>query len=225
MAWRLGVEFAVFIVVLGGALFWAAGTLDWWGGWVFLGEMVLGAGGPCIWLLRHDPGLLRERRAGGFQTSQVSRDKLLTAVLQIGFFAWLILMALDAERWRLSHVPSALEAVGAILSATFFPACWLVFRENSFAAPVVKIQEERGQSVITTGPYHLVRHPMYAGAIPYFIGLPLLFGSWLGFALAPLFIALLVARIPIEERALRDGLVGYDAYVAQVRWRLVPGLW
>jgi len=103
--------------------------------------------------------------------------------------------------------------------------CWWVFRENSFAAPVVKIQDERNQKVVTTGPYRFVRHPMYAGGLFYFFALPFMFGSWLGLAVVPIFIALLLARIPIEERMLRNDLAGYDAYAARVRYRLVPGVW
>src|SRR5579871_2357669 len=95
------------------------------------------------------------------------------------WFGWLALMALDAKRWGLSHIPDALSAAGALLIAIGFFVVWLTFRENSFAAPVIKIQEERGQRVISTGPYARVRHPMYAGAILYLIGMPLLLGSWL----------------------------------------------
>jgi protein-S-isoprenylcysteine O-methyltransferase Ste14 len=87
------------------------------------------------------------------------------------------------------------------------------------------MQTERSQKVITTGPYRLVRHPMYAGGFLYFVGLPFMFGSWLGLAVVPLFIALLLLRIPIEERMLRKNLEGYDEYAARVRYRLVPGVW
>ena len=99
------------------------------------------------------------------------------------------------------------------------------FRENSFAAPVIKIQEERGQKVIDTGPYALVRHPMYAGAFLYVLGTPLVLGSWIGLALVPLVMGLLIVRIFIEEAALRKGLPGYDEYTTRVRYRLMPRIW
>jgi protein-S-isoprenylcysteine O-methyltransferase Ste14 len=102
---------------------------------------------------------------------------------------------------------------------------WLTFRENSFAAPVIKIQKERGQRVISSGPYRYVRHPMYSGALLYFVGVPLQLGSWLGLFCAPLLIGAVVVRIGIEERALRKDLVGYDAYAEEVRYRLIPGMW
>jgi protein-S-isoprenylcysteine O-methyltransferase Ste14 len=97
--------------------------------------------------------------------------------------------------------------------------------ENSFAAPVVKIQEERGQKVITTGPYSYVRHPMYSGAILFFAGTALLLGSWWGLASVLFFLVLLAIRTFIEEQALRTGLRGYDEYAARVRYKLMPLVW
>jgi len=119
----------------------------------------------------------------------------------------------------------ALNIVGALLIPIGFFIAWLTFRENSFAAPVIKIQEERGQRVIGTGPYRIVRHPMYAGAMVYMIGMPLLLGSWLGLLVLPLIFGALAVRIFIEEDALRKGLAGYAEYAARVRYRLVPGIW
>jgi protein-S-isoprenylcysteine O-methyltransferase Ste14 len=100
-----------------------------------------------------------------------------------------------------------------------------VFRENSFAAPVVKVQAERGHHVIDTGPYAWVRHPMYSGVSLFFVGAPLLIGSWWGAAVAPLFVVLFAIRVRIEERTLMAGLPGYADYVARVRYRLLPGIW
>ena len=102
---------------------------------------------------------------------------------------------------------------------------YLSFRENTFAAPVVKIQAERGHRVVTTGPYAHVRHPMYSGTMLFFAGTPLLLGSWWGVVLAPLFVLLFAIRAGIEERALLAGLPGYADYTARVRYRLLPGIW
>jgi protein-S-isoprenylcysteine O-methyltransferase Ste14 len=147
------------------------------------------------------------------------------AVFITVWYGWLVLMALDARHWGLSHMPGALHDAGAVSIAIGFFIVWLTFRENSFAAPVVKIQKERGQRVIDTGPYGIVRHPMYAGAILHLIGMPLLLGSWLGLLVLPLIIGGLILRIAIEEAALRDAFPGYGDYVARVRHRLVPGVW
>jgi protein-S-isoprenylcysteine O-methyltransferase Ste14 len=224
MVWRLTWELALFCVFLTALLFGTAGTFAWWGGWAYIIQSLVGGIAICVWLLIRDPALLRERLTGAFQKDQLFWDKVLMGFVQIGFFAWLVLMAFD-RRWSYSHMPRSWNYAGAVVSSTFYLTCWLVFRENSFAAPVVKMQAERKQTVITTGLYRFVRHPMYAGGFFYFIGLPFLFGSWLGLACVPLFIALLMLRIPIEERMLRKDLAGYDAYAARVRYRLVPGLW
>jgi protein-S-isoprenylcysteine O-methyltransferase Ste14 len=109
-----------------------------------------------------------------------------------------------------------------LLSTAFI--MW-VFRENSFAAPVVKMQTERDHRVVSSGPYAFVRHPMYSGIMLFFVGLPLLLGSWWGIAFAPLFFVLFAVRTGIEERALTAGLSGYADYAARVRYRLFPGLW
>ena len=134
-------------------------------------------------------------------------------------------MGLDARRFRWSAVPVWAQILGAVLIAICMAVCWQVFRFNTFAAPQVKLQPERSQQVITGGPYRIVRHPMYAGAMLMFIGTPLLLGSWYGLLAAPVFIVAMSARILAEERMLRLGLVGYDGYTKKVRYRLVPGIW
>jgi protein-S-isoprenylcysteine O-methyltransferase Ste14 len=101
----------------------------------------------------------------------------------------------------------------------------LIFRENAFLSPTVRVQEERGQTVISTGPYHYVRHPMYAGGLLLFLSTPLLLGSWYGLLLYLLVLPGLAVRAVMEERVLRKQLPGYAAYVAQVKYRLIPYVW
>jgi protein-S-isoprenylcysteine O-methyltransferase Ste14 len=100
-----------------------------------------------------------------------------------------------------------------------------VFRANSFAAPIVKLQAERGHSIADTGPYAYVRHPMYAGAIPFLIGMPLLLDSWYGLIGSAVTVVALGFRAVGEERLLTRELDGYPEYAARVRYRLVPSLW
>jgi protein-S-isoprenylcysteine O-methyltransferase Ste14 len=100
-----------------------------------------------------------------------------------------------------------------------------VMHENSFAAPVVKVQSERGHRVIDSGPYAWVRHPMYSGSLLFLVGTALLLGSWWGVAMTPLFAVLFGIRTGIEERALTAGLPGYGDYTSRVRYRLLPGVW
>jgi protein-S-isoprenylcysteine O-methyltransferase Ste14 len=128
-------------------------------------------------------------------------------------------------RFGWSHVPPWLQAVGAIGVALCMLLAFLTFRENSYAVPVVRVQRERGQHVVSTGPYGYVRHPMYTGAVCLFVGAPLLLGSWFGLALASLLVALLAARAVLEERTLADELEGYRDYAARVRYRFVPLVW
>jgi protein-S-isoprenylcysteine O-methyltransferase Ste14 len=120
-------------------------------------------------------------------------------------------------------VPIWAQGVGALLMISTMIAVAMVFRENSFAAPVVKIQE--GQTVISTGPYALVRHPMYASAIPLFIGGPLVMNSWWGLVFLPVYLLGIGWRVRLEERTLRDELAGYDDYARRVRYRLAPLVW
>ena len=150
---------------------------------------------------------------------------MLTAALVLLFAAWLVLMALDARRFGLWHFPLWLRVLGAVLIALSMYVGWLTFRENSFAAPVVKVQRERGQRVITTGPYRFVRHPMYTGALLMFVGTPLLLCSVWGLVAMPIMIVLLGIRIVIEERTLRTNLDGYAEYMQRVPYRLIPFVW
>ena len=134
-------------------------------------------------------------------------------------------MALDARRWHLSHMPVWLNAAGGALVIAGFWATAFVFRANTFAAPVVRVQREREQRVIDTGPYAVVRHPMYAAALLYLIGMPLLLGSLYGLPFVLLFVIGIAPRTVAEERLLERELAGYAAYKARVRWRFIPGVW
>jgi protein-S-isoprenylcysteine O-methyltransferase Ste14 len=222
---KLIIRNVLWIAFLAVLLFVPAGTVRWPAGWVFLVE--LGGLGLALglWLAHYDPALLAERMAAGFQPAQKTWDKVFLVTFFALFGGWLVLMALDAVRFGWSQVPVWVQTVGAVLIALCMYVAYLTFRANSFAAPVVKIQAERGHRVVTTGPYALVRHPMYAGAVLFFIGVPLLLGSWYGLAAVPVVTAMLVARTLMEERMLANELPGYREYEARVRWRLVPGVW
>jgi protein-S-isoprenylcysteine O-methyltransferase Ste14 len=225
MTWRSAIKSVAWICVMGATLFVPAGTIDWRGGWIFMGEMVLFSAASVVWLSKHDPGLLKERLGGLIQKGQTFWDKVFMSVMVVIWYGWMVLMALDVKRWHLSEAPDWVMYTGAVLIALGFLAVLRTFRENSFAAPVIRIQEERGQKVIDTGPYAVVRHPMYAGAFLYMLGTPLVLGSWIGLAVLPFIAGLLIVRIFIEEAALRKGLPGYNEYTTRVRYRLVPGVW
>jgi protein-S-isoprenylcysteine O-methyltransferase Ste14 len=182
--------------------------------------------GPAcgLWLAKTDPALLAERLRPTFQADQPAADKKFMLTFVVVALIWLVAIGLD-RRAQASGVPLPLQALGLamyLLSTAFI--MW-VFRENSFAAPVVRVQAERHHRVISSGPYAFVRHPMYSGIMLFFVGVPLLLGSWWGVAIAPVFAILFAIRARIEERALVEGLPDYADYAARVRYRLVPGLW
>jgi protein-S-isoprenylcysteine O-methyltransferase Ste14 len=211
-------------VGLGALLFLPAGTLHWPAAWLYLATTaVLGLAGG-LWLARVDPALLDERMKPMMQKGQPAADKKFMLAFGFAAFIWFIVIGLD-RRWLASSMPVALQALGYALLLAASGLMLRVVRENSFAAPVVKVQAERGHRVIDTGPYALVRHPMYSGAVLYFVAMALTLGSWWGLALSPVFFVLFGIRAGLEERALAEGLPGYADYLARVRYRLVPGVW
>ena len=221
---KLLLQNVIWIAAMGALLFVPAGTLQWPAAWVFLATIaILGVAGG-LWLARTDPALLAERLRPMMQKDQPAADKKFMLAFGVVALIWFLAIGLD-QRYHGSEVPLALQALGCamlVLSTAFI--MW-VMRENSFAAPVVKLQTERGHRVVSTGPYAWVRHPMYSASVLFFVGAPLLLGSWWGVAMSPLFVALFAIRAGIEERALLAGLPGYADYMARVRYRLVPGLW
>lgn len=218
---RSGVSLAALLLWL----FGGAGTLDWPRGWGFVGLCLACGFGIGEWLRRTDPALLAARMASPLDGAQTRRDRLVMLAIVLVFIGWLLLMALDARRFGWSRVPAPLGAVGVLLILAAHGAWVWVLRENSFAAVTIRVQAERAQRVVDTGPYALVRHPMYAAVAPLMLGAPLLLGSWWGLAGLPVMLLPLAARILGEEAMLRAGLAGYDAYAARVRWRLLPGVW
>ena len=139
MTWADSVKAVFWIVSIGALLFLSAGTLDWRGAWIFMVEFVIGGLAVTLWLAWRDPGLLKERMGGPFQKGQVLWDKVFMTLIIVVWYSWLVLMGLDAKRWGLSHMPEAMSAAGAVLIPIGFFIVWLTFRENSFAAPVIKI--------------------------------------------------------------------------------------
>lgn len=222
---RLIVKTGAWLGFMGLLLFLAAGNWQWAQAWAFLAIFAVGSTGFSVWLLRRDPALLASRIGPLMQRDQPKWDRVFLITFIFIWCAWLVLMALDAQRWHTSHVPLWLNVVGGILVIAGFLATVLVLRENSFAAPVVRVQKERGQRVIDTGPYALVRHPMYAAATLYLTGMPLLLGSWYGLLFVPLMIAGMAPRAVFEERLLKRDLPGYEDYMCRVRYRLIPRVW
>ena len=215
----------IWIAVMAALMFVPAGTIWWPQAWVFLVELTVTGLLISGWLHVHDPALLAQRMASPVQREQAAWDRVFMICVLLFFYAWLAVMGLDAVRFRVSHVPVWAQGFGAVLILVSQYVFWLVFRANSYAAPVVKVQKERGHAIATTGLYAYVRHPMYAGAILLLIGIPLLLGSWYGLALAPVLVLGFAIRAVLEERTLQAQLPGYADYAARVRYRFVPLIW
>ena len=222
---RLFLQTAIMLALMGAALFGAAGYMAWPQAWAFLAIFVASSAGFGFWLVRRDPDLLAARLASPVQRGQPLWDKIFLLLFMAIWFGWLMLMGLDAQRWHAFHMPVWLNLAGAILIIVGFLGVTRVFAENSFAAPVVRVQAERSQRVIDSGPYAIVRHPMYAAALLYVIGIPLLLGSCFGSVCVLLFILGITSRAVFEERLLVRDLPGYAAYAARVRYRIIPGVW
>jgi protein-S-isoprenylcysteine O-methyltransferase Ste14 len=226
MMFRLVVQAVAWFLFTAPLLFVAAGTDRWTAGWYYLILTGLCGLGSGLWLARFDPELLHQRLASPVQSGQTAFDKVILAIFLLLYHAWLAFMALDAVRFAWSHVPYRLRAAGVMLMLIGNGVVFLACRANTFAAPVVKIQPERGQRVVDAGPYAVVRHPIYAGNLILMTGAPLLLGSWGGLAATiVLFAPLLALRAFLEERALSQGLEGYPRYASRVRYRLIPGIW
>ncbi len=205
------------------ALFLAAGTVAWPAAWVFLILLYSFVVVTVRLLLKRNPDLLEERMSV-FKPNQKGWDSMFLLLLAVSI-AWLVLMPLDAVRFHWSQVPVWLQVVGALTLIGSFALIHLTFRENAYLTPTVRIQQERRHTVVSTGPYQYVRHPMYSGFFLFFAGMPLLLGSEVGFMLSLVLIGLFVWRAVLEEHVLREKLPGYDAYMARVHYRFIPRVW
>lgn len=217
-------QIVILFLVFALPLFLSAGTITWLAGWIFLVLFFSFVVALSLWLLRHNPGLLKERMTV-FRPDQKVWDKVFFMLMYVFFIAWLVLMPLDAVRFHWSQMPVWLQMVGAIVLVCSFSLFFLTFQENSYLSPMVRIQKDRGQTVVSTGPYHYVRHPMYSGFLLFIAGMALLLGSWYGLLLGLILVGMVARRAVLEERMLREELQDYDAYMAQVKYRLIPHVW
>jgi protein-S-isoprenylcysteine O-methyltransferase Ste14 len=211
--------FPALILLLSEDLFWSAG-------WIFCTWFVVLCFSTILYLYRKDPALLEERYKQPGAGNQEGWDRYVVYGLFAGFILWIVIMPLDAKRFGWSPAfPLWLNIIGVAGLAGSFFMFFRSYTDNTFLSPLVRIQEDRKQRVVTTGVYGFVRHPMYLGGCLMFIGAPLLLGSvWgvlTGFALT----LLLMGRILGEEQMLNRELEGYREYTQQVRYRLIPCIW
>jgi len=213
------VRFAGGAVVLGAMFFGPAGTFSYWEAWVFLATLFVPMTFVVLYFLRHDPALLERRLKA---KEERARQKSITGLVSVVWLAAFLIPGLD-HRYGWSTVPPFLVVLSDFLVLAGYFIFFLTLRENRFASRVIRVEE--GQTVITTGPYALVRHPMYSGVSLMLVFAPLALGSWWAMVptlTTPVFLAL---RIKDEEEALLEELPGYREYTKQTVWRLIPRVW
>jgi protein-S-isoprenylcysteine O-methyltransferase Ste14 len=210
------------IIVLGLMLFFPAWTFKYWQAWVFLAVVVLSTWIRSIYLLRTNPVALQRRMRGGPTAETRMAQKVIIAGLYLSLAAMVVVSAFD-HRFGWSPVPTAICLVGAVLVAVGLEVIALVVIQNNYAAATVQV--EAGQTVVSTGLYGLVRHPMYTGNLIMMVGIPLALGSYWGLVFVVPGLIVLASRIRDEEKLLQKDLDGYREYTQKVRYRLVPGMW
>ncbi|MCC6800172.1 MAG: isoprenylcysteine carboxylmethyltransferase family protein [Anaerolineae bacterium] len=213
---------ALVIGLLGAVLFGAAGTLDWPRAWRLLGVYALGYVVSTSLLFLRVPELIDERRKA--HPGVKPWDRPLVLAYQVMYFPTFAVSGLD-RRLGWSAVPASVSLVALVAVIGFFVLITWAPLVNRYLETYVRIQTERGHTVIDDGPYRVIRHPTYAGLALFFLAVPLSLGSWWGLVPGGIAAALVVVRTALEDRTLRAELPGYDAYARRVRYRLLPGIW
>ena len=212
----------VLTVVMGLLLFIPAGTINYWQAWVYLLIFMGASFLTTLYLMKKDPALLNRRMGGGPTAEKRGTQKLIMLFTSICFIALLVVPALD-RRFRWSTMPLSWVIVGDVLVAIGFYFIFLVYKENTFTSATIEVAAD--QKVISTGPYAIVRHPMYASALLYLVGTPLALGSCWGILALSAMMPFLIWRLYDEESFLSGNLPGYTEYQKMVRHRLIPFIW
>jgi protein-S-isoprenylcysteine O-methyltransferase Ste14 len=207
------------LVATGLMLFMPAGSLDYWQAWVFIGVLFIPIIFVMLYLLKHDRGLLERRMQFSEKEAQ---QKTIISISKIVFFIGFLIPGFD-HRFGWSNVPIFIIIMADIIILLGYLLVFFVFKENTYTSRIIEV--EKKQKVIASGPYSLIRHPMYAGMISMFIFMPLALGSYWALACFIPMVILIILRLFNEEQVLLRDLKGYKAYCRKVRYRLIPGLW
>ncbi len=220
---RYVIREAMGVVLMGVALFWSAGRIDWWPAWALILVMLAWITATAIVILRFNPDLLADRL--GPRKGAKPWDLAIMSIIGVTTLVRLIVAGLDQRYGWTSGIPLAAQIAALVVSALGYTLVVWATASNAFFSQVVRIQSERDHSVATGGPYRYVRHPGYLGTILYELAVPVLLASWWALVIGVLNTILLLVRTALEDRTLRDELTGYDDYARQVRYRLLPGIW
>ena len=219
-------RFALVILLQPAILFGAAGRIDWLMGWVYLGLFIFLSLGSRVLVQRKNPDLIAER-AGAMDREDVSPvDKALVGLIAIfGPMLVLLIAGLDRRFGWTSTLPEYLPWIALVLAVAGLALGTWAMLENRYFSAVVRIQKDRAQKVISTGPYRFVRHPSYIGGAIAFLCIPFILNSYWTLIPAGIIIAGYFIRTAMEDRKLRDELEGYSDYAQRVRFRWIPGIW
>jgi protein-S-isoprenylcysteine O-methyltransferase Ste14 len=206
---------------IGLLIFGSAGTTRYWQAWVYVFVYFAGSVWITVYLIKRDKALLARRMRGGPTAEKRATQKVIMAFASLGFVLLLVVPGFD-HRMQWSRVPFLVTLLAEISIAISWVITLFVFRENRFSSATIEVSDT--QKVISTGPYAVVRHPMYAGALLFIVGTPLALGSYWGLLAAAATIPFIVWRLFDEERFLSKNLKGYTEYCRVVRRRLIPGV-
>ncbi|NGX97784.1 MAG: isoprenylcysteine carboxylmethyltransferase family protein [Candidatus Afipia apatlaquensis] len=210
------------LLVIAALFFIPAWSLRFWQGWVYIAILGAASAAIILYLAKYDDALIGRRLKAGPVAEKEKSQKIIQTLTAVSGVVAFLVPGFDF-RWHWSDVPAALIVLGDIGIVIGYVIIFLVFRENSYASSIVEVAES--QKVISTGPYAVVRHPMYSGAILMFLATPLALGSWWAFIPVAILSAMVAVRLIDEERFLVIHLPGYHAYRSRVRYRLIPGVW
>ena len=217
------IQIFVSVLLMGLVLFLSAGRLDWPAAWVFLGSYVLVILTVGVWVTSKHPDVVNER--GKIAHNAKSWDKVLMTIYSVILLVLLAVAGLDAGRYGWSAMPIALQIGGYLALLLAMALSYWAMAVNPFLSTVVRIQDDRGHYVVTSGPYRYVRHPMYSAILVMWPGIALELGSWLALIPAVVIVIVFVIRTALEDRTLQAELPGYAEYAQRTRYRLVPGVW
>lgn len=210
------------LIAFGVLLFVPAGTLHYWQAWVFIAVFALSTWIPSMYLIRTNPAALERRMRFGPTAETRTLQRVVIAIIFICFPAMFVVSVLD-HRLGWSAVPTPVCLLGDALVTIGLTLAMMVVIQNGYAAANVTV--EAGQTLVSTGLYGLVRHPMYTGNVILMVGVPLALGSYWGLVFVAPGLIVLALRIRDEERLLTQELSGYREYTTQVRYRLLPYVW
>jgi protein-S-isoprenylcysteine O-methyltransferase Ste14 len=216
----LGFGSLIFLLAVG--LFAPAWTFRFWQALLYLFLFASCSAAITIYLWKRDQALLSRRISAGPIAEKTRAQQIIQLFASIGFLAILVVPSLD-HRFSWSHFPLWIVLAGDLLVVLGFYIVFKVFCVNTFTSATVEVNDQ--QTVISTGPYAFVRHPMYSGALIMMLGTPLALASWWGLLAFILMVAVIVIRLLEEEKFLLANLPGYAEFLARVKYRLMPSVW